>query len=106
MLAMRRVFVVMLTLAILALASIPASASERRAFVSPQVALDWNLNAVSVVRGFRNPSNVPYYSFSANAEGASPDAAVIAATYRTLLNYQGDLVTGGTTLTAKYTSAI
>jgi hypothetical protein len=136
MLAMRRVYVVALTLAILALASIPASATERRTFVSPQVALDWNLNAVTVVRAFRYAPTVGYFqtegliymsyvqaavydavmkisgryvayhSFSGNAEGASADAAVIAASYRTLLNYQGDLVTGGTTLTAKYTSAI
>ena len=138
MLAMRRVFVVVLILAILALASIPASASERRAFVSPQVALDWNLNAVNVVRAFRYPTTppagyfqtegliymsyvqgavydavmkisgryVPYHSFSADAEGASADAAVIEAAYRTLLNYQGDVVVAGTTLTAKYNAAL
>src|SRR6267378_2489634 len=138
MLAMRRVFVVVLTLAILALASIPASASERRAFVSPQVALDWNLNAVNVVRAFRYPTTppagyfqtegliymsyvqgavydavmkisgryVPYHSFAADAEGASADAAVIEAAYRTLLNYQGDVVVAGTTLTAKYNVAL
>jgi hypothetical protein len=140
MLAMRRVLVVVLTLAVLALASIPASASERRAFASPQVALDWNLNAVNVIRAFTRPTApttyfqtegliymsyvqgavydavmkisgryVPYHSFSADAEGASADAAVIAATYRTLLTYQGDIrvpAVSGTTLTEKYNAAI
>lgn len=136
MLALRRVFAVVLTLAILALASIPASAAERRAFVSPQVALDWNLNAVTAVRASTRPPGraifqiegliylsyvqaavydavmkisgryVLYHSFAANAEGASPDAAVIAAAYRTLVNYLGDVTTGGTTLTAKYNAAI
>jgi hypothetical protein len=137
MLAMRRVLVVLLSLAILVLASIPASAAERRAFVSPQVALDWNLNAVNAVRGFSRTTGVTklfqveglvymsytqaavydavmkisgryvsYHSFSANAEGASADAAVVAAAYRTLLHFLGDVAVGGTTLTDKYNAAI
>jgi hypothetical protein len=141
MLAMRRVLVPLLSLSILAIASIPASATERRAFVSPQVALDWNLNAVNVVRAFRWPAGsatpgaayfqtegliymsyvqaavydavtkisgryVPYHSFSANTDGASAEAAVIEATYRTLLNFQGDVVVNGTTLTAKHDAAL
>jgi hypothetical protein len=137
MLAMRRVLVVALSLAILLLASIPASATERRAFVSPQVALDWNLNAVNVIRAFTRSTApttyfqtegliymsyvqaavydavtkisgryVPYHSFSANTDGASAEAAVIEASYRTLLNYQGDIVVNGTTLTSKYTAAL
>jgi hypothetical protein len=140
MLAMRRVFVVVLTLAILALASIPASASERRDFVSPQIALDWNLNAVNAVRGFTRSTGVaklfqvegliymsytqaavydavtkisgryvPYHSFSADAEGASADAAVIASAYGTLLHFLGNVVLDTTTtptLTDKYNAAI
>src|SRR3981081_3565171 len=136
MLAMRRVLVITLTLAISVLASAPASAAEPRVFVSPQVAIDWNLNTVNAVRGFTRPPAptifqvegliyvsyvqaaaydavtkisgryVPYHSFSANAEGASAEAAVIEATYRTLLNYQGDVAVGVTTLTVKYTAAL
>jgi len=140
MLAMRRIFVVVLTLAILTLASIPASATERRAFVSPQVALDWNLNAVNAVRGFSRSTGVaklfqvegliymsytqaavydavmkisgryvPYHSFSANAEGASADAAVVAAAYQTLVHYFGNVVLDTSTtptLTDKYNAAI
>jgi hypothetical protein len=136
MLAMRRVFVVVLTLAILALAPIPAAASERSAFVSPQVALDWNLNAVSAVRAVSLPPGrpsfqvegmiymsyvqaavydavtkisgryAPYHSFTANADGASADAAVISATYRILINYLGDVTVGGTSLTDKKDTAL
>jgi hypothetical protein len=139
MLAMRRVLVVLLSLAILVLASIPASAAERRAFVSPQVALDWNLNAVTVVRAFRYAPTVgyfqtegliymsyveaavydavtkisgryvPYHSFAGSAaEGASADAAIVAAAYNTLLHYQGNIVFPGTTttLTDKYNAAV
>ena len=141
MLALRRVLVPLLTLAILALASIPAAATERRAFVSPQVALDWNLNAVNVVRAFKWPAGsatpgaayfqtegliymsyvqaavydavtkisgryVPYHSFSANTDGASAEAAVIEATYQTLLNYQGDVVVNTTSLTYKRNLAL
>jgi hypothetical protein len=134
----RRVLVLLLTLAVLVLATMPAAAAQPRAFVSPQVALDWNLNAVNVVRAFRSPTTPPtayfqiegliymsyvqaavydavtkisgryrpYHSFSANTGGASVEAAVIAAAYRTLLHYQGDVVVGGTTLTAKYDAAI
>jgi hypothetical protein len=140
MLALRRVLVPVLTLAILTLASIPASASERRAFVSPQVALDWNLNAVNAVRGFSRSTGViklfqvegliymsytqaavydavmkisgryvPYHSFSANTEGASADAAVVAAAYQTLVHYLGNVVLDTSTtptLTDKYNAAI
>jgi hypothetical protein len=139
-LAMRRVLVVALSLAILLLASIPASAKERHDFVSPQVALDWNLNAVNAVRGFSRSTGViklfqvegliymsytqaavydavmkisgryvPYHPFSANAEGASADAAVVAAAYRTLVHYLGNVVLDASTtptLTDKYNAAI
>ena len=108
MLGLRRVLVVVLTLAISVLASAPASAAQPHVFVSPQVAIDWNLNAVNAVRGFTRPPGppifqvegliyvsyvqaavydavmkisgryVPYHSFSADAEDASAEAAVIA----------------------------
>ena len=140
MLATRRVLVVVLSLVILALGSIPATASERHDFASPQVALDWNLNAVSAVRGFTRSTGVaklfqvegliymsytqaavydavmkisgryvPYHSFSENAEGASADAAVIAAAYGTLVHFLGNVVLDTTTtprLTDKYNAAI
>jgi hypothetical protein len=134
---LRRALSIVLTLAVLAFASMPASAAQSRVVVaSPKVALDWNLNAVNVVRAFRSTAGapyfqlegliymsyvqaavydavtkisgryVPYHAFAADAAGASADAAVIAATYRTLLNYQGDLVVDLTTLTAKYDLAV
>lgn len=101
-----------------------------------QVALDWNLNAVTAVRAatttIDGPARalfqpegvlymayvqaavydavttidgryVPYHTFSTDAAGASPQAAIIAATYNTLLAYLGD---PGGTLAAKYTAAL
>jgi hypothetical protein len=49
---------------------------------------------------------VSYHSFSADAEGASADAAVVAAAYRTLVHFLGDVAVDGTTLTDKYNAAI
>lgn len=46
---------------------------------------------------------VPYHDFTANAAGASPDAAVMAAAYTTLVAYLGD---PGGALAAKYNAAI
>jgi hypothetical protein len=137
MATLRRALSIVLTLAVLAFASMPASAAQSRVVVTSQVALDWNLNAVNVVRAYRWPTTgaayfqlegliymsyvqaavydavtkisgryVPYHAFAADAAGASADAAVIAATYRTLLHYQGDLVVDLTTLTAKYDRAV
>src|SRR3981081_2810217 len=136
MLGLRRVLVVVLTLAISVLASAPASAAQPHVFVSPQVAIDWNLNAVNAVRGFTRPPGppifqvegliyvsyvqaavydavmkisgryVPYHSFSADAADASAEAAVIAAAYRTLVHFGFDVVVDGTTLTDKYNAAI
>jgi hypothetical protein len=101
-----------------------------------QVALDWNLNAVTAVRAaatqIDGPSRplfqtegliylsyvqaavydavtkivgryLPYHDFQANTAGASPEAAVIAAAYTTLLAYLGD---PDGSLSAKYTAAI
>jgi hypothetical protein len=142
MVATRRVLVAVLTLAILALAAIPASASEQHAFVSPQVALDWNLNAVNAVRAFSRSTGViklfqvegliymsytqaavydavmkisgryvPYHSFGADADGASAEAAVIAAAHLTLGHFLGNVVldattTPVTTWDSKYSDAI
>jgi len=96
---------------------------------SAQVALDWNLNAVTAVRNaapakFQTEGliymsyvqaavydavtkimgrYVPYHDFSANTAGASPEAAAIAASYNTLIVYLGD---PDGSLAAKYTAAI
>src|SRR5438270_882946 len=114
--------------------TVPAHASPPAGL--PQVALDWNLNAVTAVRAattqIDGPARplyqiegliylsyvqaavydavakisgryVPYHDFQANTAGASPEAAVIAATYGTLFAYLGD---PDGTLTAKYNAAM
>jgi hypothetical protein len=105
-------------------------------FTAPQVALDWNLNAVTAIRaatttidGSARPlfqtegliymsyvqaavydavteiagRYVPYHTFEATTAGASPEAAVIAAAYYTLLAYLGD---PDGSLATKYATAI
>jgi hypothetical protein len=97
--------------------------------VSPQVAFDWNLDAVNAVRAStpaKFPAEsvlymsyvqaavydaatkiagryVPYHAFSAPARRASLDAAVIAAAYNTLVAYLGD---PDGTLAAAYAAGI
>jgi hypothetical protein len=46
---------------------------------------------------------VPYHAFTANTAGASPEAAIIAATYNTLVAYLGD---PDGSLTVKYNAAL
>ena len=112
----------------LAMASIaPTTAAASTASLSPQVALDWNLNAVTAVRAARTMDGVPaglparafyqpeglvymgyvhaavydavmkitgryelYHNFSARVGDASPEAAVISASYNPLVFYLGD----------------
>jgi hypothetical protein len=97
--------------------------------LSAQVALDWNLNAVTAVRSslpakFQVEGEiymayaqaavydavtkiggryVPYHDFTANPTGASAQAAAIAAEYFTLVAYLGD---PGLVLQAKYTASL
>jgi hypothetical protein len=96
---------------------------------SAQIALDWNLNAVTAVRNaapakFQSEGliymsyvqaavydavtkisgrYVPYHDFTANTAGASPEAALIAAAYNTLVAYLGD---PDGSLAAKYAASI
>ncbi|MGZ4224463.1 MAG: vanadium-dependent haloperoxidase [Solirubrobacteraceae bacterium] len=108
----------------------PATARQTPAPpASPQLALDWNLNAVDAVRAStpaKFPAEsvlymsyvqaavydaatkiagryVPYHAFSAPARRASLDAAVTAAAYNTLVAYLGD---PDGTLAAKYAAGI
>ncbi|HEX9100341.1 MAG TPA: vanadium-dependent haloperoxidase [Candidatus Dormibacteraeota bacterium] len=117
----------------------PASAAAP-APASPQVALDWNLNAVTAVRAARTMDGVPvglpprpfyqpeglvymsyvqaavydavmkishryelYHHFSVGAGNASPESAVISASYNTLVFYLGD---PGGVLATKYAASI
>jgi hypothetical protein len=128
-----------LALAAASMAPSTASASESES-LSPQVALDWNVNAVNAVRAAHTMDGVAtglpartlyqpegnlymgyvqaavydavmkithryelYHHFSAGAGNASPEAAVIAATYNTLVFYLGD---PDGSLAAKYAAAI
>jgi hypothetical protein len=132
-----RALLVSLALAAAAMAPAPAAASTA---ISPQVALDWNLNAVNAVRAartmdgvlaggtpraFYQPEGIVYMSyvqaavydavmkithryqlyhhFSVGAGNASPEGAVIAASYNTLVFYLGD---PGGVLTAEYNGSI
>jgi hypothetical protein len=112
------------------------AAGSNEPAISPQVALDWNLNAVTALRAattqidgpkrsLYNPEAlvylsyveaaeydavteiagryVPYHDFTASTAGASLEAAVIAATYNTVMAYFGD---PDGSLTAKYTAAL
>lgn len=104
-----------------------ANADDQNQARSPQVVLDWNLNAVNAVRrssptkfqteGLVYMSYVqaavydavtkiagryePYHAFQADPGGASLQAAVISAAYNTLVAYLGD---PGLVLTTKYDS--
>lgn len=132
-----RALLVAVTVATGSLAPSYAAASTT---LSPQVALDWNVNAVNAVRAARTMDGVPagmpprpfyapeglvymsyvqaavydavmkishryelYHHFSADAGNASPEAAVIGATYNTLVFYLGD---PGGVLAAEYATAI
>jgi hypothetical protein len=132
-----RALLVGLALAIASLAPTSAAASTA---ISPQVALDWNLNAVTAVRAARTMDGVPtgsparafyqpeglvymayvhaavydavmkithryqlYHHFSVGAGNASPQAAVVAASYNTLVFYLGD---ASGVLTAAYNASI
>ena len=108
----------------------PATARQTPAPpASPQLALDWNLNAVNAIRAStpaKFPAEsvlymsyvqaavydaatkiagryAPYHAFSAPARRASLDAAVIAASYNTLVAYLGD---PDGTLATKYAAGI
>jgi hypothetical protein len=115
----------LLAVGVLRTSATPAKASG----LSAQVALDWNVNAVSAVRGSLPPKfqvegliymaytqaavydavtkiagrYVPYHDFSANPAGASVEAAVVSAAYHTLVAYLGD---PGLVLQAKYTASL
>jgi hypothetical protein len=132
-----RALLVGLALATTSMAPSTAAASTA---ISPQVALDWNLNAVTAVRAARTMDGVPaglparafyqpeglvymgyvnaavydavmkithryelYHHFSVGAGNASPEAAVISASYNTLIFYLGD---PGGVLTAEYNASI
>ena len=123
-----------------AMTSMAPSAVAASTPVSPQVALDWNLNAVVSVRAARTMDGVPaglparalyqpeglvymgyvqaavydavmkisgryelYHRFRAAGEEASLQAAVVAASYNTLVFYLGD---PGGVLKAKYDASI
>jgi hypothetical protein len=133
-----RALLVGLALAMTSIA--PTTAAASTASLSPQVALDWNLNAVTAVRAAKTMDGVPagslprafyqpeglvymgyvqaavydavmkitgryeiYHNFSARAGDASPEAAVISASYNTLVFYLGD--TSGV-LNAEYNASI
>jgi hypothetical protein len=97
--------------------------------LSPQVVLDWNLNAVLAVRSAA-PTKlqaeglvymayaqaavydavtkiagryVPYHDFAAETEGASVEAAAVSAAYNTLVAYLGD---PGLVLKGKYDASV
>jgi hypothetical protein len=132
-----RTLVLSVAFAMTAIAPAPAIASTA---ISPQVALDWNLNAVTAVRAARTMDGVPtglparafyqpeglvymayvhaavydavmkithryelYHHFSVGAGNASPEAAVIAASYNSLVFYLGD---PGGVLNAEYNASI
>jgi hypothetical protein len=133
-----RALLVGLALAMTSIA--PTTAAASTASLSPQVALDWNVNAVTAVRAAKTMDGVPaglparafyqpeglvymgyvqaavydavmkitgryelYHDFSARAGNASPEAAVIAASYNTLVFYLGD---PGGVLKAQYDASI
>src|SRR6202165_3415645 len=133
-----RALLVGLALAMTSIA--PTTAAASAASLSPQVALDWNLNAVTAVRAAKTMDGVPaglparffyqpegllymgyvqaavydavmkitgryelYHNFSARAGDASPEAAVISASYNTLVFYLGD---PGGVLSAEYNASI
>jgi hypothetical protein len=135
-----RLFRTLLVGLALAIPSIAPSTAAASTAISPQVALDWNLNAVTAVRAARTMDGVPaglaarafyqpeglvymayvqaavydavmkishryelYHHFSAGAGNASPEAAVISASYNTLVFYLGD---PGGVLNAKYNASI
>ena len=85
----RRVLAIVLTLVVLGLASMPAAAAQPRAFVSPQVALDWNLNAVNVVRAFKWPTTGAAYF---QTEGLIYMSYVEAAVYDAVMKISGRYV--------------
>lgn len=116
--------------ATLLVAAAPVWASGSAASTrSAQVALDWNLNAVTAVRSstptkFQTEGLIymsyvqaavydavtkiagryqPYHAFAANASGASTQAAVISAAYNTVVAYLGD---PGGTLQTKYDASL
>jgi PAP2 superfamily len=134
----RAVYPLIAVLAASTLALAPSSAGA--VGLSSQVALDWNLNAVTAVRAAKTmdevaPGGTPrgfyqlegliymsyvqaavydatmkishryqlYHRFSAGAGHASLEAAVIAASYNTLVFYLGD---ANSILAAKYQAAI
>ncbi|HEX9095652.1 MAG TPA: vanadium-dependent haloperoxidase, partial [Candidatus Dormibacteraeota bacterium] len=106
-----------------------ASTNHRSAHgMSPQVVLDWNVNAVKAVLGPPAKGNaeglvytayaqaavydavtkiagryVPYHNFDADTAGASINAAVVAAAYNTLVHYLGD---PGLALKQKYDASL
>jgi PAP2 superfamily protein len=133
-----RALLVGLALAMTSIA--PTTAAASTASLSPKVALDWNLNAVTAVRAAKTMDGVPtglparffyqpeglvymgyvqaavydavmkisgryelYHNFSARAGDASPEAAVISASYNTLVFYLGD---PGGVLKAQYDASI
>ena len=131
--------VVVALVAATVLAMPAAKTPVRASTLSPQVALDWNLNAVTAVRGATVPlpkfqaegmihmSYVqaavydavtkiegryePYHHFKVShgidVHHASPDAAVIQATYSTLAHYLSDQpATLLDPLKAKYDAAV
>jgi PAP2 superfamily len=125
---------------VVALEAVPVGARPATTItLSPQVALDWNLNAVNAVRGATVPLPKfpaegmiymayvqaavydavtkiegryrPYHRFhvgsGVDVADASPNAAVVAASYTTLTHYLGDqpqaLLDG---LTAEYDASV
>ncbi|HSS62019.1 MAG TPA: vanadium-dependent haloperoxidase [Candidatus Limnocylindrales bacterium] len=116
-----------LVIAVLAAAVATGGTGARAAdsFQSPKVVMDWNINAVTALRAAVPAKSqaegpvymayaqaavydavtkidgryVPYHDFNADSEGASVEAAVVAAAYNTLVAFLGD---PGLVLKGKY----
>jgi hypothetical protein len=138
--ASRFVRALLVSLALAASSMAPSPAAASTAPLSPQVALDWNLNAVTAVRAAKTMDGLPatalpraffqpeglvymayaqaavydavmkithryelYHHFSVGAGNASPEAAVISASYHTLAFYLPDQ---HDVLTAEYNASI